>query len=82
MEGLPAEGEPSQAQEPRQNKSYTMQFKLQVIKEAKETSKRAAARPFIVDIKRVREWVESKDRLCDSYERDKWTEQEGNQVVM
>ena len=43
-EDLPAEEEPNQAQEPRWKKSYTTQFKLQVVKEARETSKRAAAR--------------------------------------
>ena len=64
MEGLPSE-EPNQAQEPRWNKSYTMQFNLHVIKEAKETSKRAAARCFRVDVKCVQE-CGSEDKLHDS----------------
>ena len=64
MEDFPAEEEPNQSQEPRRNKSYTTQFKLQVIKEARETSKRAAARRFGVDAKRVWEWVSSEDKLC------------------
>ena len=49
-------------QEPRWNKSHTTQFKLQVIKEARETSKRAAARRFRVDTNPVQEWVVSEDK--------------------
>ena len=50
-------------EEAKHIKSYTAAFKLQVIREAKETSRRAAAKRFGVDPKRVRQWLANENKL-------------------
>jgi transposase-like protein len=50
-------------EEAKSIKSYTAAFKLQVIREAKETSRRATAKRFGVDPKRVREWLANENKL-------------------
>lgn len=47
----------------RKNKSYTVTFKLEVIRAAKATSRRAAAKKYRLDPKRVREWLAGEDKL-------------------
>jgi transposase-like protein len=44
-------------------RSFTTSFKLQVIREAKATSRRAAAKRFGANPKRVREWIVSEDKI-------------------
>jgi hypothetical protein len=46
----------------KMNKSYTILFKLQIVREAKATTRRAAAFRFYVDPKRVREWISNEGR--------------------
>ena len=45
------------------SKSYTVTFKLQVVREAKLTTQRSAARHFGVDRKQVRAWMSNEDKL-------------------
>ena len=47
----------------RRRKAYTMHFKLQVIREAKATTRIAAAKKFGVDRKRVPEWLSNEDKI-------------------
>ena len=58
-------------EEAKRIKSYTAAFKLQVIREAKETSRRAAAKRFGVDPKRVREWLANENKLLQAPSRSK-----------
>ncbi len=47
----------------RKLKGYSLLFKLEVIKFAKETSKNSAAKKYNINRKRVREWVENEVKL-------------------
>ena len=44
-------------------RSYSMEFKRDVVKYAKQNSNNGAAKKFKVDRKRVREWVQNEDKL-------------------
>ena len=44
-------------------KSYTLSFKLVVVKHAKMSSIVAAERKFGVDRKRVREWIQNESKI-------------------
>jgi transposase-like protein len=64
-EGHLLQGEDQQLMEDctQSRKSYSVAFKMQVIKEAKEKSNRSAAKQFHVAPKRVREWRKQEDQL-------------------
>ena len=45
-------------------KTYSMEFKLNAIKKAEDTSNRHAAEIFKVDPKRIREWRQKKEAIA------------------
>ncbi|CAG8790819.1 3852_t:CDS:1, partial [Gigaspora rosea] len=47
----------------RKNRSYTIAFKLEVIKYAEDSSNHRAAKFYNVDRKRVQEWRKQKEKL-------------------
>jgi transposase-like protein len=50
----------------QRRKTYSMSFKLQVFREATETSRIAAANKFDVDRKRVREWLSNEQKILSA----------------
>ena len=62
--GSGSEDENEEIKTPKKLKSYTAEFKLKVVKHAKEVSDRDASKKFGVDRKRVREWQIQEKQLC------------------
>ena len=57
------ESDNEEVKTPQKHKGYSMEFKLKVVKHAKDISKHSASLNFGVDRKRVKEWVKQEGKF-------------------
>ena len=61
--------------------SYSMDFKKQVIKFAEENSNRSAGIKFKIEVKRVREWRQNKDKIVAAKDKRQRLDGGGRKVT-